>query len=140
MTLNSAVGDFGHIGFVGLDSMGKPMVMNLLRAGFDVAVSDLRSERVKELEQMGARAALSQRYGCDMQYCLRHGYRRRSGRISCAWTRRTAWRSHSWLNTRQAVIDVTGAAGFNIREMAPSISGDVLQARTEPALSFDYLC
>ncbi|MNY50854.1 Succinyl-CoA:3-ketoacid coenzyme A transferase subunit B [compost metagenome] len=38
--------------------------------------------------------------------------------------------------TDLAVIDVTGA-GLIVREMAPGVSRDVLQARTEPTLSFD---
>ncbi|UIF90001.1 3-oxoacid CoA-transferase subunit B [Cupriavidus sp. UYPR2.512] len=38
--------------------------------------------------------------------------------------------------TDLAVIDVTGD-GLIVREMAPGVSRDVLQARTEPTLSFD---
>ncbi|WP_167525705.1 3-oxoacid CoA-transferase subunit B [Cupriavidus oxalaticus] len=40
--------------------------------------------------------------------------------------------------TDLAVIDVTGD-GLIVREMAPGVSRDVLQARTEPTLRFDCL-
>lgn len=49
------------VGFVGLGNMGKPLAINAVQAGFDVAVFDLRKERVEELAQAGARAALSAR-------------------------------------------------------------------------------
>lgn len=40
--------------------------------------------------------------------------------------------------TDLAVIDVADA-GLVVRELAPGISRDALQARTEPALSFAFL-
>lgn len=45
------------LGFIGLGTMGKPMAANLVRAGFDVTVYDLAPEPVRELVQLGARAA-----------------------------------------------------------------------------------
>lgn len=45
------------LGFIGLGTMGKPMAVNLVRAGFDVTVYDLAPEPVRELVQLGARAA-----------------------------------------------------------------------------------
>ena len=45
------------IGFIGLGAMGKPMATNLVRAGFDLTVYDIRPEPVQELEKLGARAA-----------------------------------------------------------------------------------
>lgn len=42
------------IGFIGLGIMGKPMAMNLLKAGFDLTVYDIRPEPVKEVVAAGA--------------------------------------------------------------------------------------
>ena len=39
------------IGFIGLGVMGKPMVKNLLKAGYDVTVSDMHEENVKILQE-----------------------------------------------------------------------------------------
>lgn len=49
------------VGFIGLGIMGKPMVKNLLKAGFDLSVHDLREEPVKELMRCGATPAASPR-------------------------------------------------------------------------------
>lgn len=49
------------IGFIGLGTMGKPMATNLLRAGFDLTVYDVRPEPVAELAALGAKAASSSR-------------------------------------------------------------------------------
>ncbi len=43
-----------RIGFVGLGIMGKPMAHNLLEAGYEVAVYDLRPELAQELVKKGA--------------------------------------------------------------------------------------
>jgi 2-hydroxy-3-oxopropionate reductase len=43
-----------QIGFVGLGIMGKPMAMNLLKAGYSLTVYDIRSEPVKEVVAAGA--------------------------------------------------------------------------------------
>lgn len=45
------------IGFVGLGIMGKPMVKNLLKAGYEVVVYDVVSENVQEVVKVGAIAA-----------------------------------------------------------------------------------
>jgi 3-hydroxyisobutyrate dehydrogenase-like beta-hydroxyacid dehydrogenase len=48
-----------RVGFIGLGNMGKPMAVNLVRAGFDVMVYDLRSEPLQELAALGAKCARS---------------------------------------------------------------------------------
>jgi 3-hydroxyisobutyrate dehydrogenase-like beta-hydroxyacid dehydrogenase len=45
------------IGFVGLGQMGQPMALNLLRAGFELRVFDLREERLAPLVARGAKPA-----------------------------------------------------------------------------------
>jgi 2-hydroxy-3-oxopropionate reductase len=42
------------IGFIGLGIMGKPMSKNLLKAGYQLIVSDFNMDAVKELELLGA--------------------------------------------------------------------------------------
>lgn len=42
------------IGFIGLGIMGKPMSKNLIKAGYQLIVSDFNKEAVNELEQLGA--------------------------------------------------------------------------------------
>ncbi|MDD5921795.1 MAG: NAD(P)-binding domain-containing protein, partial [Eubacteriales bacterium] len=42
------------IGFIGLGIMGKPMASHLVNEGFDVTVFDLDSEKVEELQKLGA--------------------------------------------------------------------------------------
>ena len=49
------------IGFIGLGAMGKPMASNIVRAGFELTVYDLRAEPCKDLAALGARAAASSR-------------------------------------------------------------------------------
>lgn len=49
------------LGFIGLGNMGKPMALNLIRAGYTLTVHDLRPEPVKELVAAGAAAASSPR-------------------------------------------------------------------------------
>jgi 3-hydroxyisobutyrate dehydrogenase-like beta-hydroxyacid dehydrogenase len=46
------------IGFVGLGQMGQPMALNLLQAGFDLRVFDVREERLAPLVAQGASQAL----------------------------------------------------------------------------------
>ena len=45
------------IGFIGLGNMGKPMAMNLARAGVDLTVYDLNPETMKDVVALGAKAA-----------------------------------------------------------------------------------
>jgi len=45
------------IGFIGLGIMGQPAARNLLGAGYPLVVNDLREDRVRELEALGADAA-----------------------------------------------------------------------------------
>ena len=47
------------VGFIGLGRIGKPMAVNILKAGFDLTVYDLRAEAMRELVQHGAKAAYS---------------------------------------------------------------------------------
>ena len=50
-----------RIGFVGLGIMGRPMVRNLMRAGYDVTVHDVNRAAVEELVAEGAHAGESAR-------------------------------------------------------------------------------
>ena len=47
------------VGFVGLGTMGKAMATNVVNAGFDLMVYDLREEPLKELAGLGAKIAKS---------------------------------------------------------------------------------
>jgi 2-hydroxy-3-oxopropionate reductase len=47
------------VGFVGLGIMGKPMVLNLLKAGIDTTVYDINATAVEALVEAGAKAAAS---------------------------------------------------------------------------------
>jgi 2-hydroxy-3-oxopropionate reductase len=49
------------IGFIGLGTMGKPMAVNIAKAGFDLTVCDLREERCQELALLGAKVASTAR-------------------------------------------------------------------------------
>jgi 3-hydroxyisobutyrate dehydrogenase-like beta-hydroxyacid dehydrogenase len=46
--------DKPRIGFIGLGSMGKPMALRLVEAGYDVLVADRRPEATRPLEEAGA--------------------------------------------------------------------------------------
>lgn len=48
-----------QIGFIGLGIMGKPMALNLLKAGHTVTVFDIHTEAVLALKEVGANAAAS---------------------------------------------------------------------------------
>jgi 2-hydroxy-3-oxopropionate reductase len=47
------------IGFIGLGIMGKPMALNLIKAGYGLTVYDIISERMEDLVRAGARPASS---------------------------------------------------------------------------------
>lgn len=49
------------LGFIGLGNMGNPMATNLVRAGFEVTVYDIRPEAVEALVEIGAIPADSSR-------------------------------------------------------------------------------
>ena len=51
------------IGFIGLGVMGKPMAKNLVRAGYDVWVTNRSQGAVQELAAFGARASTRQEIG-----------------------------------------------------------------------------
>lgn len=56
------------IGLIGLGIMGKPMAKNLLKAGYDLTVSDLNQAAVDEIVAAGAKAATNAEIGetCDV--------------------------------------------------------------------------
>ena len=56
------------IGLIGLGIMGKPMAKNLLKAGYDLTVSDLNKAAVDEVVAAGAKAATNAEIGetCDV--------------------------------------------------------------------------
>ena len=47
------------IGFIGLGIMGKPMAKNLIKAGYNLIVSDLNKEAVAEITSLGAESGAS---------------------------------------------------------------------------------
>ncbi len=49
------------IGFIGLGIMGKPMALNLIKAGYKLTVYDIRPEPVKEVAAAGAKEGKSSR-------------------------------------------------------------------------------
>ncbi len=48
-----------RIGFIGLGIMGKPMALNLIKAGYELTVYDIVSERMEDLLKAGARRGSS---------------------------------------------------------------------------------
>ena len=56
------------IGLIGLGIMGKPMAKNMLKAGYDLTVSDLNQAAVAEVVACGAKAAANAEIGesCDL--------------------------------------------------------------------------
>ena len=42
------------VGFIGLGGIGKPMAINIAKSGFDLTVTDLREQPLKELARYGA--------------------------------------------------------------------------------------
>ena len=56
------------VGFIGLGIMGKPMALNLLRAGCQVMVSDLNQQAVREVTAQGASSGSNREIGasCDV--------------------------------------------------------------------------
>ena len=48
-----------RVGFIGLGNIGKPMAINVARAGFDLMVSDLQEGPLQELAALGATVARS---------------------------------------------------------------------------------
>jgi 3-hydroxyisobutyrate dehydrogenase-like beta-hydroxyacid dehydrogenase len=48
-----------RVGFIGLGNIGKPMAINVAKAGFDLMVYDLRQEPLQELAGLGANVARS---------------------------------------------------------------------------------
>ncbi len=48
-------------GYIGLGNMGKPISANVLKAGFDLMVYDVREEPMRQLAELGAKTARSPR-------------------------------------------------------------------------------
>jgi len=48
-----------RVGFIGLGNIGKPMAINIAKAGFDLMVYDIREEPLKELAALGVKVARS---------------------------------------------------------------------------------
>lgn len=59
--MNSAIEPQSKIGFIGLGLMGKPMALNLVKAGFAVTVWNRTASRAGELISAGAKLAASPR-------------------------------------------------------------------------------
>jgi 3-hydroxyisobutyrate dehydrogenase-like beta-hydroxyacid dehydrogenase len=59
--VNSAIGPYSKIGFIGLGLMGKPMALNLVKANFAVKVWNRTASRADELLAAGAKLAGSPR-------------------------------------------------------------------------------
>ena len=49
------------VGFIGLGGMGKAIATNVLKAGFELTVCDIREQPVRDLVQLGAKSAASPR-------------------------------------------------------------------------------
>ena len=49
------------IGFIGLGGIGKPMAINIARSGFELTVTDIREQPLKDLEQYGAKTVSTPR-------------------------------------------------------------------------------
>jgi len=47
------------VGFIGLGTMGKPMAINIAKAGFDLMIYDIREEPLRELGTLGVKIARS---------------------------------------------------------------------------------
>ena len=74
------------IGFIGLGIMGKPMALNLIKAGYELTVYDIVAERMEELRQ-GRRPARARR--------ARTSPRGARSSLRCSRTRRTSGRQCS---------------------------------------------
>ncbi len=48
-----------QVGFIGLGTMGRPMAINVVKAGLDLVVYDVREEPLRELARLGAKIAHS---------------------------------------------------------------------------------
>ena len=57
------------IGLIGLGIMGKPMAKNLLKAGYDLTVSDLNQASVDEIVAAGPRPPPTQRSARPATWC-----------------------------------------------------------------------
>ncbi len=58
------------IGFIGLGIMGKPMALNLIKAGYSLTVYDVNPEPVQEVVAAGAKEAKSNK---DVAAQMRRG-------------------------------------------------------------------
>lgn len=62
----------GKTGFIGLGIMGKPMALNLVKAGYELIVSDLNKDAEAELEKAGAKVGTYAEIGaeCDIIFTI----------------------------------------------------------------------
>ncbi|MDX1285254.1 MAG: NAD(P)-binding domain-containing protein, partial [Draconibacterium sp.] len=61
------------IGFIGLGVMGKPMSLNLIKAGYKLMVLDINEEPVNELIEAGAEKGNSPKYigeNCEIIFTM----------------------------------------------------------------------
>ena len=49
------------VGFIGLGGIGKPMAINIARSGFELTVTDLRNQPLRDLEKYGAQTVATPR-------------------------------------------------------------------------------
>ena len=62
------------VGLIGVGNMGGGMSRNILKAGHELTVYDVRSEAMEALVQEGAgRCRITASGGCRCRYCLYHG-------------------------------------------------------------------
>ena len=57
------------IGLIGLGIMGKPMAKNLLKAGYDLTVSDLNQASVDEIVAAGAKPPPTRKSARPATWC-----------------------------------------------------------------------
>ena len=61
-----------NTGFIGLGMMGDPMARNLLHAGHQLSVFDLRPDRVEKCQALGATvvSSVAELAGCDLVFII----------------------------------------------------------------------
>ena len=102
-----------NIGFIGLGIMGKPMVHNLLKAGFSVTVFDVVTDAVNLMTAEGAAAAHSaKRSRCGRRYGHHDGSEwsdRPQHSQRCGWCTRRCSKGND--NCRYELGDARGVKG-----------------------------
>ena len=89
-----------RVGFIGLGSIGKPMALNLARAGHYVTVHDIEVSRANDLLSAGAHWADSPaQHSFDVGGSI---YLVAGTAANCQRHRRKQWR-HRWVRTGQCL-------------------------------------